>query len=103
MVLYSIQIQQKENQMNPKLWIIHPFSLTPTLFYVTPINDSSKGWYAPCIWCASGITKLIGGNSKIYTKLNGEKESLILTIKNMKLVSNNLDKNNLVCHFWNID
>ena len=93
----------KLNVNNPKIWVIHPFQLTPTLFYVTLLNNTNDnnniGWYAPCIWCACGITKLIGGDSKIYTKLNGEKDALIMTVKNMKLMDNNLNIKDLYCHF----
>src|SRR5579872_759698 len=36
-------------------WVIHPFSLTPTLNFV---QASGRGWWAPCIWCALGVAVL---------------------------------------------
>ncbi|ETO34682.1 hypothetical protein RFI_02407 [Reticulomyxa filosa] len=33
-----------------KIWIIHPFSTTPTLFWVSKSDDEKNGWFAPCIW-----------------------------------------------------
>src|SRR5262245_52823839 len=37
-------------------WVAHPFSFTPTLFYVTA---ASQTWWAPCIWCALGVSTLV--------------------------------------------
>ncbi len=58
-------------------WVIHPFSTTPTLFYVarrTPHDPSrgvGDGWWAPCIWCALGIAALVREPVRIHTKLGG--------------------------------
>jgi hypothetical protein len=62
----------------PRPWVIHPFSLTPTLNYV--VKDD-KGWWAPCIWCALGIAALAGGDVKICTREGGEEDSLVLAVK----------------------
>ena len=33
----------------PKIWVLHPFSLAPTNFYV----KSEKGeWWGNCAWCS---------------------------------------------------
>lgn len=37
-------------------WVVHPFSTTPTVHWVEGADAS--GW-APCIWCAFGITTLV--------------------------------------------
>src|SRR5579859_593919 len=42
----------------PEPWIVHPFSLTPTLNWV---QGPKFGWWAPCIWCALGVATLAGG------------------------------------------
>eukprot|EP01084_Bolivina_argentea_P075354 136604_1 len=89
------------NSDPPKIWIIHPFSLTPSLFWVesTDINHQNKGFWAPCIWCACGAAHLIGGNANIYTKLGGQKENIVITIKNDKIISNSLCIKQLYGHF----
>ena len=38
-------------------WIIHPFSLTPTIHW---IEGPKSSWWAPCIWCALGAATLVG-------------------------------------------
>lgn len=52
-------------------WVIHPFSTTPTPFYV---SNSDRGWWAPCIWCAFGIGALVGGSVDVVTTFGGEGE-----------------------------
>ena len=39
-------------------WVIHPFSLTPTINW---IEGQRAGWWAPCVWCALGVAALVGG------------------------------------------
>src|SRR5690349_20697483 len=46
-------------------WIVHPFSLTPTLNWVEA--KDGRGWWAPCVWCALGVTTLAGGEVHIHT------------------------------------
>lgn len=89
------------NSNDYKVWIIHPFSLTPQLFFVENSNkiNNNHGWWAPCIWCACGISTLIGGNSNIYTKLSGEKEPITIYIRKNKIVGNSLNIENLYTNF----
>jgi hypothetical protein len=60
-------------------WIIHPFSLTPTLNW---IEGERGGWWAPCVWCAFGVAALVGGKVRIHTRLGGESESLTIPVEN---------------------
>lgn len=62
-------------------WIVHPFSLTPTLNWIEGENGS---WWAPCIWCALGVSALVGGATRIHTRLGAEAEPLILSVTNGK-------------------
>ena len=92
---------------NPaKIWIIHPFSLTPTLFWVESLNpkhkdnnNRNKGWWAPCIWCASGVAHLIGGNANIHTKLGGETQNIVIKVRDDKIIGNDLGIKQLYGHF----
>jgi len=59
-------------------WVIHPFSLTPTLNYV---QASGRGWWAPCIWCALGVAALAGGAVEIHTRLAAETSPLVLNVR----------------------
>jgi hypothetical protein len=53
-------------------WLVHPFSSTPTLFFV---ESPDRGWWAPCIWCALGIAVLVRNPVGITTILGGETEA----------------------------
>ncbi len=57
-------------------WVVHPFSTTPTLFWV---ENGRRGWWAPCIWCALGIAVLVEGPVRISTRLAGEREPCEIT------------------------
>jgi hypothetical protein len=59
-------------------WVIHPFSLSPTLNWV---ETDSMGWWAPCIWCALGIATLVGGEVRIDTRLGAEQEPLSILVR----------------------
>lgn len=53
----------------PKVWVIHPFSLAPTNFYV----KSNKGaWWGNCAWCSLGIAALLNDDVKITTTIGAE-------------------------------
>lgn len=60
-------------------WIIHPFSLTPTLNWIAGETGS---WWAPCIWCALGVAVLVGGSTRIHTRYGAESEPLIIDALN---------------------
>lgn len=59
-------------------WVVHPFSLTPTLNWV---EGARHGWWAPCVWCAFGIAALAGGRMAIYTRLGGESAATVIPVK----------------------
>ena len=56
-------------------WIVHPFSLTPTIHW---IESRNRSWWAPCVWCAFGIAVLVGGEVRIHTRLAAEAEPLVI-------------------------
>lgn len=58
-------------------WIVHPFSVTPTMNW---IQNSRGGWWAPCDWCALGVACLVGGKAEIHTRFGGEAETLRIPI-----------------------
>ncbi|MBV8895419.1 MAG: hypothetical protein JO051_02830 [Acidobacteriaceae bacterium] len=58
-------------------WIIHPFSLTPTLNW---IEGETGSWWAPCVWCALGITTLVGGATRIHTRYGAEAEPRVIEV-----------------------
>jgi hypothetical protein len=58
-------------------WVIHPFSMTPTLFWV---ENARRGWWGPCIWCAMGIATLVQGPVTIRTLLGGERDPVAITL-----------------------
>ena len=60
-----------------KVWVIHPFSLAPTNFYV---ESSSGEWWGNCAWCSLGIAALIEDPVKITTTIGGEKKQIEINI-----------------------
>lgn len=73
------------------IWLVHPFSLTPTLFYVT---QGDRGWWAPCIWCALGVCTLVGGDTTITTTLAGETEQITIDTRD-----DQVGESSLLAHF----
>ena len=71
----------------PKVWVIHPFSLAPTNFLV----KSFKGeWWGNCAWCSLGIAALLKENVTITTNLGAHEEQVVIHIMNGKLQEKNL-------------
>jgi hypothetical protein len=81
--------------LHPKtfqVWIIHPFSLSPTNFWV----KSNKGqWWGNCAWCSLGIAAIIKEDVNIVTTLGGEDKQIQIQIENGQIISNK----SLLIHF----
>ena len=61
----------------PKVWVIHPFSLAPTNFYI----KSKKGeWWGNCAWCSLGIAALLNDDLKITTTIGAETKQIEINI-----------------------
>ena len=58
-------------------WLVHPFSTTPTAHWV---EGSHNNWWAPCIWCAFGVSTLAGGETRIHTRIGAESEPLVIRV-----------------------
>lgn len=58
-------------------WVVHPFSTTPTAHWV---EGPKGGWWAPCIWCAFGITTLVEADTQIHTRIGAELEPLVIRV-----------------------
>lgn len=58
-------------------WMLHPFSLTPTLNW---IQGRDRGWWAPCLWCALGVAALAGGELHVHTRYGGEAQPLTIPV-----------------------
>ncbi|WP_435159170.1 alkylmercury lyase family protein [Haladaptatus sp. DFWS20] len=70
-------------------WVIHPFSLAPTLFWVTVDRDDIAGEYwGNCAWCSLGIAELLGDDATvtISTRLGGHDEDVEIQVKDGNLV-----------------
>jgi Alkylmercury lyase len=72
-------------------WVLHPFSLTPTINW---IKGTTGSWWAPCVWCAFGVTFLTGGNARIHTRYGAEAEPVVIEVRDGRLVDADL-----VVHF----
>ncbi|MFP5227063.1 MAG: organomercurial lyase [Acidobacteriota bacterium] len=59
-------------------WILHPFSLTPTINW---IEGRSRSWWAPCIWCALGVATLAGGEVRVHSRYGAECDPIIVPVR----------------------
>src|SRR3954451_18554010 len=61
----------------PKVWVIHPFSLAPTNFLV----KSAKGvWWGNCAWCSLGIAALLKEDVTITTRIGAYDQQVVIHI-----------------------
>jgi hypothetical protein len=75
----------------PKVWVIHPFSLAPTNFFVR----SSRGqWWGNCAWCSLGVASLLKEDLTITTNLGAHDEQIIIHI-----IKGEIQEQNLFIHF----
>lgn len=72
-------------------WIVHPFSVTPTIHWIA---GGTGSWWAPCIWCAFGVAVLVGGITRIHTQYGAEAEPLILEVNHGRPI-----RDDVVVHF----
>lgn len=63
-------------------WLAHPFSLSPT---ATWVSQGDRGWWAPCVWCAMGISALAGGEVQVHARLGGEAEEVRIKVSGDQL------------------
>jgi hypothetical protein len=60
-----------------EIWAAHPFSASPTAIWV---EAGERGWWAPCVWCALGITVLAAPTSTIHARYGGEAEPMTIEV-----------------------
>lgn len=60
------------------VWMIHPFAVSPSNTWV---HKQRKGWWAPCMWCALGVTVLVGGEVTIHARIGGEAEAVEIPVR----------------------
>lgn len=70
-----------------EIWIMHPFSNAPTNFW---IQSDRGGWWANCAWCALGAATLLDEDATIITTLGAESKQVIVSIKDGKVLNENL-------------
>lgn len=63
-------------------WVLHPFSLSPS---ATWVEAGERGWWAPCMWCAFGISALVKGPLTIHTRLGGEAEDIDIHVEDNRV------------------
>ncbi len=70
-----------------KIWVIHPFSLAPTNFWV---QCHDRGWWGNCAWCSLGIAALVDRDVTITTSSGARGNRIDIHIKNGRLVEDGL-------------
>ncbi|MHA7129287.1 alkylmercury lyase family protein [Algoriphagus namhaensis] len=70
----------------PKVWVIHPFSLAPTNFYIKSKNGE---WWGNCAWCSLGVAALVNDDVKITTTIGAETKQVEITIINGEIQEKN--------------
>ena len=88
---HGVVLHRGADASDPAIWLAHPFSTTPTLFWV---SSAERGWWAPCIWCALGIAALVDDDVTISTRFGGETEAVDIEVRGGQLLSAGL-----VAHF----
>ncbi len=73
------------------IWAAHPFSASPTSFWV---ENGRGGWWANCAWCAMGVVTLVGGTAMVTTTLGAESKQVTF-----RVVDGALESNDLFVHF----
>ena len=58
-------------------WVVHPFSVTPTLHW---IEGQQGSWWAPCVWCAFGVATLVQTETRIHTRFGAEAEPFTIRV-----------------------
>jgi hypothetical protein len=75
----------------PEIWVIHPFALAPTNFFI----KSSKGmWWGNCAWCSLGVAALLKEDLTITTRLGAYDEQIVIHIN-----KGEVEEKNLLVHF----
>jgi hypothetical protein len=59
-------------------WVVHPFSLSPSQCWV---QGRSKGWWAPCLYCAFGVAGCVREDVVITARLGGEAEPVAYRVE----------------------
>ena len=81
--------------LHPKtseVWVIHPFALSPTNFWVR----SARGqWWGNCAWCSLGIASILKDDVIITTTLGGETKQITFSVIDGRLESDQ----SLLVHF----
>ena len=67
----------------PEVWVIHPFSLAPTSFWV---RSGDRAWRGNCGWCSLGVAALAGGDVTISTSFGAEGRPVDLHIRDGRVV-----------------
>nr|WP_299172165.1 alkylmercury lyase family protein [uncultured Allomuricauda sp.] len=75
----------------PKVWVIHPFSLAPTNFYVKTKNGE---WWGNCAWCSLGVAALLKDDVKITTTIGAETKQIEINI-----INEDIQEKNYFIHF----
>ncbi|MEP6676644.1 MAG: alkylmercury lyase family protein [Ferruginibacter sp.] len=75
----------------PKIWVIHPFSLAPTNFLV---KTAKKLWWGNCAWCSLGIAALLKEDLTITTRFGAYDEQVVIHIE-----AGEIKEKNLYIHF----
>jgi hypothetical protein len=73
------------------VWILHPFSLVPTAFWVT---SGETGWWANCALCSLGIGATLNRNVTITTSDNTDGKPLHFTVEDGRC-----SRSDLMLHF----
>jgi hypothetical protein len=73
------------------VWVIHPFALWPTQFWVAA---GGRNWWGNCAWCSLGIAALAGEDVTIATTLGGESERITFAVRGGRV-----EPDGLLAHF----
>jgi len=81
---------QKGLLFNPgsdRCWVVPPFALWPTNFWV---KSKAMSWWGNCVWCSLGIAAIIKTDVDIVTRIGAEDETCIIKVRSGKIEPDDL-------------
>jgi hypothetical protein len=69
------------------IWVIHPFSLSPTNFWV---QSDTGSWWGNCAWCSLGIAALLKRDVTITTSIGAQGDRVDAHIEDGRVIEDHL-------------
>ena len=79
-----------------RIWMLHPFSATPTEF---PVEVEGGTYWANCAWDAFGIPAVLGGDSRTQTRCAESGVAIAFGVRDGALTGGRVQDQGTFIHF----